>query len=311
MFGTHLNVVFVIPLLAGCVNEAPQSYETSVGTAAMPIDEGSAEAVGLLGFLNDPATTLQILDDEIGLDLRAATNLISHRDGFDRVYGTPDDDPFSSLAEVDSVPWVGPATLEQLLTYADDQGFVPSQHDYLGTWDGVEFTVNQADATLAFANTADLYHLDYEVGLDSRAVDSIGSARQLKTIEELANLYYVGHDALLLLKEGALKAVPGSNKDQFVLDLALELTHQYALIQVSIQDEGGVSLQEALDGLDVSRVWEVLSEDEDPLAHDLDSFVVYVHPDVVFPDSDMLWFGIYDNELGELLDIYSYPSAAN
>jgi len=305
MIGTQLNTVIALLLLAGCTNGAPKSYDSVVGTASLPIAEGSPEAIGLLDFLNDASTTQDVLDNEIGLDARAASNLISHRDGLDRLHGSDDDNPFDNLAEVDAVPWVGPTTMERLLDYADDQGFVPEDHDYLGTWDGVDFTVFQAESTLFFANTADLDFLDNELGLDARAVDSIAAARLLKTIDELANLYYVGHDTLLLLKEGALKAAPGSTKDVFVLDLVHVLIDHYALHQVDIVESGGATLQEALDSLDVAFVREIRDEEEDPMSHDLDAYVVYTHPDVVFPDSGSRWFGIYDNESGALLEIYN------
>ena len=78
------------------------------------ITEGSIDAIALLAFLNDATTTMTVLDYEVPLDKRAAGNLIGHRNGGDDVFGTSDDDLFDSVAEVDAVRWVGPATLDRL-----------------------------------------------------------------------------------------------------------------------------------------------------------------------------------------------------
>ena len=49
---------------------------------------------------------------------------------------------------------VGPARLETIAAYAAQQGFVPQGDELLGVYDGVPFTVNEAEATLAFVNAA-------------------------------------------------------------------------------------------------------------------------------------------------------------
>ena len=38
--------------------------------------------------------------------------------------------------------------------------------------------------------------------------------------------------------------------------------------------------------------------EEDPHGHDLSKFIVFRHPDVVFPGSDIAWFGAYDRATG-------------
>jgi len=167
--------------------------------------DGTPTAVGLLDFLNDGATTLSILDFTVGLDSRAAENLIHHRDGADHLYGTADDDLFDCIAEVDDVYYVGPATLDTLIAYVDDDGWIPEGDDLLGIYDNVPFTVNEADATVAWTNEAPEDVLDDDLDLDRRAVDSILAARPLSTLLELSELYYVGESALTKLKANAIK----------------------------------------------------------------------------------------------------------
>lgn len=71
----------------------------------------------ILEFLNDAATTFEILDRDVGLDSRAAGNIISHRDGPDGIRGTSDDNPFDSMAELDRVGFVGPSAIEKIRNY--------------------------------------------------------------------------------------------------------------------------------------------------------------------------------------------------
>jgi hypothetical protein len=186
----------------GCLGD-PQpglSAEQPV-TESNAVVEGTPEALGLLGFLNAAETSFELLDDDVPLERRAAENLIAHRDGLDGVFGTTDDDLFDDVAEVDGVKYVGPATLDLLITYATAQGYVPQGADVLGVYDGVAFTVDEAETTLALANTATAAELDDDVGLDSRAVDSIVEARKIVSMPVLAELYFVGQSALLKLRD--------------------------------------------------------------------------------------------------------------
>ncbi|MBW1881328.1 MAG: hypothetical protein JRJ84_23480 [Deltaproteobacteria bacterium] len=167
--------------------------------------EGSPSAVGVLAFLNDEATTLSILDYTVGLDIRAAENLIHHRDGADQLFGTADDNLFECIAEVDEVWWVGPSTLETLIAYVDGDGWIPVGDDLLGVYDNVPFTVNEADDTIAWTNEVSVEFLDDDLDLDRRAVDSIVEARPLESVLQLSELYYVGESALIKLKTSATK----------------------------------------------------------------------------------------------------------
>ena len=173
-----------------------------ISSALSPWD-GTPEGMALVDFLNDGETTEYVLDHEVGLDSRAAGNLIAHRDGGDNRFGTTDDDLYQSIAEVDRIRWVGPRTIEKMLTFVWSIEIVPEYDETLGTWDGVRFTVSQATDTLEFANAASEHTLDQELGLDSRAVQSILDARPVQSVAHLAGLYFVGKTALRTLKNAS------------------------------------------------------------------------------------------------------------
>jgi phosphatidylserine/phosphatidylglycerophosphate/cardiolipin synthase-like enzyme len=86
--------------------------------------EGSDEARAVLALVNDPTVDFAELDVDAGLSSRVARNIITKRDGADRAPGTADDDRFDTLAELDAVPYLGPAALDQLLTYAKEKGLL-------------------------------------------------------------------------------------------------------------------------------------------------------------------------------------------
>lgn len=196
-----------------------------VGRATLTIEDGSPEGIGFLALLNDKNTTLEILDDDVRLNARAAKNIIHHRDGYDRVAGTSDDNPFDSIDEVDGVSWVGPSAMQRILDFALANGWVPAGDEQLGRWDGVSFTVAEAHATLEFTNRASHDLLDHDMKMDRRTADSIVNAQPIGSIEELAGLFYVGKSALQQLKAAAeVPDVPETDfRDQFNHDEALEI----------------------------------------------------------------------------------------
>jgi hypothetical protein len=201
-------------LSAGCTT-APLNIET--GDHA--ITSGSPEAIGVLELLNDPATDIHLLDKDAGLNVRAARNLIHHRDGWDGLLGSYDDNLFGDIDEVDSVRWVGPSAIASLVDFAATEGFIPEGADILGTWDNVTFTVDVADAVLGFVNDSDQSTLDFEVGLDRRAADSIFAALPITSVEELAGLYFVGTTALEALIEVS-RTLSGTDEEEVIVDAA-------------------------------------------------------------------------------------------
>ena len=148
-------------MLAACDVES-QSPDMLEERSERSIWDGTPEGVAVIEFLNDPTTTMELLDDDVRLDKRAAGNLIAHRDGGDRVPGTSDDDLYNDIIEVDNIRWVGPATIQRLVDYVLSIDVVPTGDDHLGVWDGVSFTVTEAERTVAYVNIASLMLLDDE-----------------------------------------------------------------------------------------------------------------------------------------------------
>jgi hypothetical protein len=165
--------------------------------------EGTPEGVGLIEFINDEATTMFVLDKTVALDRRAAGNIVAHRDGGDRLWGTTDDDVFNTVDELDAVRFVGPRSLDRMVVYAAQTGWVPGAEDILGVYDGVAFSVAEAEATIEMVNSLSLVELDDSLRLNALAAESIVLAQPIATVDELARLYYVGHSALVVLKSAA------------------------------------------------------------------------------------------------------------
>jgi phosphatidylserine/phosphatidylglycerophosphate/cardiolipin synthase-like enzyme len=120
----------VLALLAGvaaCVEAEVEDAENDgfrSGKADGGIDEGSPEAIGVLLLVNDSAETAATLKSGAGITSRVAGNIVKHRDGADGAAGTADDNKFDTLAELDAIPYVGPATLNALIERARELGYV-------------------------------------------------------------------------------------------------------------------------------------------------------------------------------------------
>ncbi len=181
-------------------NEAPDIVDDG---SLLRIAEGTPEAFGVLTLLNDPDTTLDLLDLDVGLDVRAATSLIEHRNGEDGRLGTADDDLYETIAEADDQYYVGDAAFEALLTYATVNGWIPDQDDVVGVWEGVPFTAVQVQKVLQLVNTASEAELDDDVALDRRAAAGIVKQRPFDDVGTLAEVPYVGESALRKLQEYA------------------------------------------------------------------------------------------------------------
>jgi hypothetical protein len=77
------------------------------------IEEGSPEARGILRVANE--SDFETLDDDVGLDHRAASGIVERR---------PEPDGFGSLAELAEIPFVKAAAFARLLEYASANGFI-------------------------------------------------------------------------------------------------------------------------------------------------------------------------------------------
>ncbi len=202
----------VLSMLAGCLSPVPVEQTEDIGGVYDDIEEGSAEALAVLALVNDKVVDFALLDDDVGLDRRAATNIIEHRDGADGTAATADDDLYETVAELDGISYVGNSALNKLLIYAQTHGYGP---------EGTTLTQEQMDrATLALVNDAAVGFplLDDDVGLDRRAAKNIIEHRNggdaivstaddnpFDSIAELDGISYVGKTALALLRDYAIQ----------------------------------------------------------------------------------------------------------
>lgn len=109
-------------LLPACGGDDPAA--ASSDATSKVLKEGTAEALAVLALVNDPAVTAAELTDGAKIDKRAATGIVTHRDGADGTATTGDDDAFDTVAELDAVKYVGETVLKKLLAYAKEHGYL-------------------------------------------------------------------------------------------------------------------------------------------------------------------------------------------
>jgi hypothetical protein len=95
-------------------------------------------------------------------------------------------------------------------------------------------------------------------------------------------------------------------KADFAEHLTDTLEGWYEQHGADVAASGGNTKEEAQALVSPDKVEEVTDSEEDPHAHDLARFVVYRHPDIVWPGSDIVWFGAYDRATGALFEIYDF-----
>lgn len=185
--------------LAGCTEPSGVvTFESGDGYVHQPdsaILLGHDLGLAVLLMVNDPLTDVLFLSSECLVSMGAAERIVSHRQGPDAVDGTPDDDLFDSLAELDNVGLVGEQTLLLLAEAAERLGLVPVLE-----LEGVLFTEDEIANTLALINDAPLQVLDEDAALDVRAAQSLVYGRPFDSLIEVADRPYVGPSALTALK---------------------------------------------------------------------------------------------------------------
>ena len=206
--GVFSALVFLCLMACGDVEDPSLGEFYSDGDGANHIEEnrfslvdGTPDAVGVLAFVNDEATSVNTLDIDAKLDIRAARGIIHHRNGPDGVYGTRDDELFKTIAQLDAVKWVGGRAIGRLVAFSQNRGWVPSFNEHLGNYDGVAFTVAEAELTVEFVNESTFEELD--ALLNRRAAQSLSDSAPFASIHEVANARYVGRSALSMLKTTA------------------------------------------------------------------------------------------------------------
>lgn len=108
----------VAATLAGCdapdavpEDEAPLSFDGKAD-GIFGLAEGTPQAAAILTLVG--SASFEVLDDDVGLDRRAATNILDARA----------QEPITSLTDLDAVRFVGRSAFEKLLEYVTEQGLV-------------------------------------------------------------------------------------------------------------------------------------------------------------------------------------------
>lgn len=187
-------VIAAASMLVGC-GEHEGRTTSNVSATMVPLTEQEKSLI--LAFVNDAATTVELLDITVGLESRAAEQIIVHRNGMDCIYPSADDNLFDTIDELDGVPYVGPAALQKLLDYVSAQ---PSGGE---TVEGVVFSADEAAAVVWGVNRATVQELDVDVGLTSTAAQNLVANAPYENVAAIGAVSYVGPSALTALRSYA------------------------------------------------------------------------------------------------------------
>jgi phosphatidylserine/phosphatidylglycerophosphate/cardiolipin synthase-like enzyme len=194
--GRTIAFVLLAAAAASCVSDAEiedgENDAFPSGKADGGIDEGSPEALGVLALVNDPAETAATLKAGAHITIRAAGNIVHHRDGADATPGTDDDDRFDTLAELDAIPYVGPATLNALIELARQRGLV-HEGPSLRVIFSPQPAATSSNAAIAQAirgaqHTVDVAIYSYsDAGIAAALADAVQRGVQVRFLFETAN----------------------------------------------------------------------------------------------------------------------------
>lgn len=130
------------------------------------------------------------LDGTVGLDARAARNIVAAR-------------PIAHMPALADVAYVGASALRLLQAHVAvwapappvvDPG--PAPDDAAGTWEGVTFTAAEVGTALDVANRATFEQLNGGATLSTLASNNIIAARPIASMDQLAAVAYVGTVAM-------------------------------------------------------------------------------------------------------------------
>ena len=177
----------------GSITEPNQSFDVWVEDE-LSISHSLGE--GILRLVNDPSVDADFLNEEASLDLRAASEVVERRRGFDGVDGSADDELFNDLFELDAVRYIDTFALVRLGELARDLDLVPSL-----ILEGVPFSLLEEENTLLFANFASFFELDTGASLDVRAAEGLVQGRPFDELTDLLQRPFIGPSSLRSLRD--------------------------------------------------------------------------------------------------------------
>jgi DNA uptake protein ComE-like DNA-binding protein len=185
----RLLATLVSFVFAGCA----MSADPEAVSSAYALSLSTTNAALILDFVNYPGTDLDTLDRLVGLDARAAQNIVAWRNGADGLAPSSDDDLFADIAELDAIPYVGDVAFQKLQAYAALHP-TPSAESV----EGVYFRGWESEAVVSFVDSASLDVLDGI--LDARAAQALIAARPFTSVTAMGPVAYVGASALERLR---------------------------------------------------------------------------------------------------------------
>ena len=177
--------------LAGCATSDPDAAPSVI---ASNLSVGDATAV--LALVNYPGTDVDVLDNQVGLDTRAAHGIIAHRDGADGIAPSSDDVPFATIDELDAIPYVGDSAFTKLTAWAAARPLPAPE-----TVEGVAFAGWESQAVVWGVDNLDASVLDGF--LDARAAKGLVAKRPFASVAQMGPVPYVGATALHALHDHA------------------------------------------------------------------------------------------------------------
>lgn len=189
----YRTVLFVLAALTACT---PSSENALDASAMEEAQDGLGRVTGAEALILRAANTLslEVLDDVVGLDSRAAANIVERR-------------PFATFEALDAVPYVGNSALDKLEAY----GWT-NWGDEIWVHDVLEGS-SEAEHILAVANTLSELELDTVVELDRRAAASIVAGRPFFDLTQLDEASWVGASAFGKLLDHVLEEPPACVND--------------------------------------------------------------------------------------------------
>lgn len=182
-------------LLAGCGTELESSSEP-IAQQRAPLTttnvDVAPECQGIIDFVN--TASFQKLDEY--LPSNVATNLVNQRQS----------SPFVSLADVSSVPLVGPSRLEQLAGGARSESFIgPS---CVGILDGLAVSTDDAAAMVSLVNSISDSELHDVLPNAWNGAENLLNLRPFTSAQGISNVSGIGDVSLRNIRNSATLSRP-------------------------------------------------------------------------------------------------------
>lgn len=190
-----VSMVVVLVAVSACGPDADAVW-SEPGDDGVELVEAELTESAIFAFLNGPEATVEVLDVDVGLDGRAARNIVAHVRGADGALGTGDDDLIQSIAELDGIAYVGAAAIAAIDRYATPRY---GSDDMLV--EGVRFSAAEAVQVVAICNGDELY----AVRLTGLQRAKLFEARPHASIATVASTWGIGTAALTALRDHAAK----------------------------------------------------------------------------------------------------------